>query len=92
MDYLPISQYYLYCNSCKTYFDRWKYSSIEDTGHAKCRVRTLNGAEFLSILSEDREQGCLKEEFLDNIVQEREQRLYELADVLLRKKGYSIKG
>ena len=91
-DYLPLSQYYLYCGSCRTYYDRWKYSSLEDSGHSKCRVRTLNGSEYLLMLSEDREQGCLEEKFLDSTVQRRGQRLAELAQVLCRKKGYRIRG
>ncbi len=90
-DYLPLSQYYLYCGSCKTYFDRWKYCSPEDTGHAECKVRTLNKDEFLSILCEDR-KACLNEEFLSNIIQQRGQRLSELSQVLYRKKGYRIRG
>lgn len=92
MDYLPLSQYYLYCSSCKTYFDRWKYGSLEDTGHSKCKVRTLNGSEYLLMLSEDKNQGCLNEQFLDNVVQQRGQKLVELANVLYRKKGYRLRG
>jgi len=91
-NYLPLSEYYLYCGACKTYFDRWKYCSLEDTGHAKCKVRTLDRDEFLSVLSEDKEQGCLKEEFLDNVVQRRGQALSELAQILFQKRGYSMRG
>lgn len=36
------------------------------------------GGEFLSALSEDREQRCLEEEFLDSAVQRRGERLAEL--------------
>ncbi|MEM2760077.1 MAG: hypothetical protein QXU32_09175 [Nitrososphaerales archaeon] len=91
-DYPPLSEYYLYCNACETYFDRWKYDSLEDSGHARCKyVRTLGRDEFLSILSEDKQEGCLKEEFLDNVIQRREQRLAELAEVLCRKRGYRMR-
>ncbi len=90
-DYLSLPEYYLYCNSCKTYFDRWKYYSLEDTGHAKCNVRTLNKDEFLSVLSEDN-KACLNEEFLSSIIQQRGQRLSELSQVLYRKRGYRIRG
>lgn len=90
--YLPLSEYYLYCKTCKTYFDRWKYCSLEDAGHAKCRsVRTLNRNEFLSVLSEDKEVGCLSEQFLSNVIQQRGQRLVELAEVLCRKRGYRMR-
>ncbi|MGH9922298.1 MAG: hypothetical protein ACRD38_06060 [Nitrososphaerales archaeon] len=92
-DYLSLSEYYLYCGACRTYFDRWKYCSLEDTGHEKCRgVRTLNKYEFLSTLSEDKEYGCLKEEFLSSVIQQRRQRLNELAQVLCGKRGYVIRG
>jgi hypothetical protein len=92
-DYLPLSEYYLYCSACKTYFDRWKYDSLEATGHAKCKsVRTLDKDEFLFVLSEDKEQGCLNEQFLDNVVQRRGKRLSELAQVLCRKRGYRMRG
>lgn len=89
---LPLSEYYLYCKSCRTYFDRWKYDTLDDSGHSSCKVRTVNGAEFLSMLSEDREQECMKEQFADSTIQRRGQRLYELASVLLRNKGYTVRG
>jgi len=73
------------------YFDRWKYSSLEDAGHSKCKVRTLNGSEYLLMLSEDKQQGCLDEQFLDNVVQQRGQRLVELAKVLCWKRGYIVR-
>ena len=92
-DYLPLSEYYLYCSACETYFDRWKYFSLEDAGHAKCKdVRTLNKDEFLSALSEDKVQGCLKEEFVDSVIQQRGQTLVELTQVLCRKRGYRLRG
>ncbi len=92
MNDLPLSEYYMYCRTCRTYFDRWKYCSIEDTEHAKCRgVRTLNKDEFLTILCEDK-KACLDEEFLSNVIQQRGQRLYELAQILYRNRGYRIRG
>ncbi len=90
-DYLPLSEYYLYCKTYRTYFDRWKYDLLEDAGHARCSyVTTLAGEEFLSVLAEEREGGCLGEEFVSSTIQRREQRLQELAQVLFRKRGYRV--
>lgn len=91
-DYLPLPEYYLYCKACRTYFDRWKYDSLEDAGHARCSyLRTLAGEEFLSILAEEKEVGCLSEEFLSSTIQQRGERLQELTQVLFRKRGYRVR-
>ena len=91
-DYLPLSEYYLYCNDCEIYFDRWKYCSLEDAGHKTCDVRTLGSGEFLGVMYEEKRLGCLEEEFVSGVIQQRQQSLKELSRVLCRKRGYRIRG
>ncbi len=91
-DYLPISEYYLYCAACRTYFDRWKHGSLEDTGHAKCRgLRTLYRDEFLSMLEGDKDEGCLNEMFHSHVIEARQGTLQELTNVLSSKRPYQVR-
>ena len=55
---------YAYCEDCDTYFDWWKYETLEDTGHDGHRVRNVDAQELETLLKECEEDDCLEEEFL----------------------------
>ena len=43
---------YIYCEDCKTMVDLWKYGSIEDTGHSKCRWRYVTEEELVNCVED----------------------------------------
>ena len=49
---------YLYCESCDTYFDNFKYDCLEDAGHDTCKVRSLSKKELLECVEDCKEMRC----------------------------------
>lgn len=52
---------YIYCKTCKTFVDFWKYDNIEDTGHAHCSWRYVTKKELKGLVKGCKENGCFKE-------------------------------
>jgi hypothetical protein len=54
---------YQYCEDCLIFYDRWKFLSDEDTGHAGHRIRSLTDEEMVECLKDDLEEGDIWENF-----------------------------
>lgn len=53
---------YLYCETCQTYVDFWKYDhDLEAAGHADCKTRPLTDEEFAQAVKDCIEAGCFSE-------------------------------
>lgn len=56
---------YLYCETCKTFVDFWKYDHSRDAaGHLNCNVRSITEEEFRQLIKECEEAGCFEENSL----------------------------
>jgi len=54
---------YLYCETCKTFVDFWKYDHSRDAaGHADCKVRSVTQGELKALVKECAEAGCFAEQ------------------------------
>lgn len=51
-------QKYLYCTTCKEFFDMHVYDSLEDAGHDTCKVRKLSGEEIKNCELDCKEFNC----------------------------------
>lgn len=49
---------YLYCLTCDTIFDYWKYDCLNDAGHTLCKTRRLTQKEYELALKSCKEVGC----------------------------------
>ena len=56
---------YIYCETCQTFIDFWKYDhDIDDTGHRDCVWRYVTDEELKECIKECKENGCFDEERL----------------------------
>ena len=57
---------FAYCKTCETYFDLWKYDTLEDAGHSdsSCKVREVTDREYRELYKEDKEWHDFEEDFL----------------------------
>lgn len=53
---------FLYCGDCECFMDLWKYDTVEDTGHAGCRWRSVTPQELAECIADCRQAGCFEEE------------------------------
>jgi hypothetical protein len=64
LKYRMTTEDYLYCNTCKSFCDLWKYGDVESAGHADCDWRSVTKTELKECVEECEEDGCFEEEFL----------------------------
>jgi hypothetical protein len=50
---------FIYCETCETYVDLFKFDSVEETGHGECAWRFVNPIELQVLSAECRAEGCL---------------------------------
>jgi hypothetical protein len=57
---------FAYCETCETYFDLWKYDTLEDAGHSgpTCKVREVTDVEYRELYKEDKRWHDFEEDFL----------------------------
>lgn len=52
---------YLFCETCDTYCDLWKYGSPEDAGHTGCDWRYVTEEELVDCIASCKSHGCFEE-------------------------------
>ena len=52
---------YIFCKDCQEYVDLWKYGSVENAGHDKCRWRYVTKKELKQCVKDCEEEGCFEE-------------------------------
>jgi hypothetical protein len=53
---------YIYCKTCNTIFDFWKYDhDISDAGHEDCEWRYVTEEELKECVKNCEESGCFEE-------------------------------
>ena len=56
---------YIYCKTCNTFVDFWKYDhDIEASGHKNCNWRYVTEKELKECISDCEMSGCFDEERL----------------------------
>lgn len=49
---------YGFCKDCNMFFDLWKYTGIEDAGHAGCQWRYVSKKELEYCIKSCKGHGC----------------------------------
>ncbi len=60
-EFTPKRTDYKYCETCKSFFDFWKYGDLESAGHAECKVRDVTDEVYMELLKDCKQSGCLTE-------------------------------
>lgn len=61
-DSTPPITAYLYCETCETFCDYWKYDyNLVDAGHEGCKTRPVTQEEYRECLKECEQDGCFEE-------------------------------
>ena len=50
---------FIYCETCETYVDLFRFDCLEETGHGECNWRFVNQIELPVLAQECAAEGCL---------------------------------